>query len=42
MVIVLKTWILEGDEMFSAEDAAEGFYFMMSHSIFDVVEKKEE
>ena len=42
VVIVLKAWILEGDEMFSAEDAAEGFYFMMSHSIFDVVEKKEE
>lgn len=41
VVTVLKTWISEGDERFSAEDAAEGFYFMISHSIFDVVEKKE-
>lgn len=42
VVNILKAWLLEGDEMFSAEEVAEGFYFMLSHSIFDVVEKKEE
>ncbi|WP_434311386.1 TetR/AcrR family transcriptional regulator C-terminal domain-containing protein [Hominifimenecus sp. rT4P-3] len=41
VVNILKAWLLESGDALSAEDVAEGFYFMISHSIFDVLEKEE-
>ena len=39
--IVIKNWIIEEKVKISAEDIINGYYLLMTNSIFDLIDKKE-